>query len=183
MQPKVALIEPKPSSVNYSQVLFEYEIEFTRFALCSDPSKAKILARDVDIDFDPSLFDYVVLVGSEPLKFFTKATRVMDYCGVLLEDKFLPIFSPAMLKFKPEVKHLWEDAKHNIQAYIAGRKVKSEIGVDFIGIQDEVECIAYIQRCIDSPLDYFGIDSETTGLYPRNGYPIGISLCSSNLYM
>jgi DNA polymerase I-like protein with 3'-5' exonuclease and polymerase domains len=35
----------------------------------------------------------------------------------------------------------------------------------------------YIQRCIDSPYDFIGIDSETTGLYPRNGYILGISLC------
>jgi len=174
---RVALIETKQSKTDYIR-LFDNEFEFDRFALSSDPYISKVLKKDVDLVFDPDKYEWVILVGSEPLKFFTKVTQIMQYAGSVVDDKFLPTINPAMLKFKPEAKKIWDDSKNNILAYISGDLRKAEIGgYNFVGIEDTNEAINYIQLCIDAPLDYTGIDTETTGLYPRNGYIMGISLC------
>jgi hypothetical protein len=173
---EIALIETKPSKNDYVR-LFDNEFEFDRFSLTSNPSLSKVLKKDVDLDFNPDAYEWIILIGSEPLKFYTKVTQVMQYAGTIVDDKFLPTINPAMLAFKPEAKKTWEDAKTNILGYIAGTKKKAEINGDkFKGIEDTEEAIEYIQRCIDSPYDFIGIDSETTGLYPRNGHILGISL-------
>ena len=117
---KIALIEAKPSKNDYIR-LFDNEFEFDEFKLCST-SVAKVLKKDVDIEFDPDQYDWVILVGSEPLKYYTKVTQVMQYAGTIVDDKFLPTINPAMLLFKPESNQVWEDAKANILAYISGDK-------------------------------------------------------------
>ena len=173
----VAVIETKPSRNDYVR-LFDNEFEFDRFSLTSDPNLAKVLKKDVDLEFDPDAYEWVILIGSEPLKFYTKVTQVMQYAGTIVDDKFLPTINPAMLAFKPEAKKTWDDAKNNILGYIAGTKKKADINDEkFVGIDTKDETLAYIQSCIDSPYDFIGIDSETTGLYPRNGHILGISLC------
>lgn len=172
----IALIESKPSKNDYIR-LFDNEFEFDRFSLASDPTLSKVLKKDVDLEFDPDAYEWIILIGSEPLKYFTKVTQVMQYAGTVIDDKFLPTINPAMLSFKPEAKKTWDDAKANISGYIGGTKKKADIyGEQFKGIDSTEEAIEYIQLCIDSPYDFTGIDSETTGLYPRNGYILGISL-------
>lgn len=170
---KVALVEAKPSRNQYR----EFTFPFDRLALCSDPSIKKVLKKDVDLDMNPSDYDWVILIGSEPLKYFTKVTQITEYAGTLVDDKFLPTINPAMLKFKPEAKKTWTDALDNILGYISGEKTKAEIDPDRVyGIQDSEKAIDYIQKCLDSKYDFFGVDSETSGLYPRNGHILGISL-------
>ena len=44
------------------------------------------------------------------------------------------------------------------------------------GIQDTEEANEFIRRAIKDPCPYIALDSETTGLYPRDGYMLGISL-------
>ena len=173
----IALIESKPSRNDYVR-LFENEFEFDRFSLASDPTLSKVLMKDVDLEFNPDAYEWIILIGSEPLKYYTKVTQVMQYAGTIVDDKFLPTINPAMLSFKPEAKKTWEDARNNIIGYISGDKKKAEINDEkFVGITTTEGTLDYIQRCIDSPYDFIGIDSETTGLYPRNGYILGISLC------
>jgi len=175
---KIAIVESKPSKNNYVNV-FENAWPFDQYALVSDSSLKKVLKKDVDIDMNPDDYDWIILVGAEPLKFYTKATKVMDYSGTLVDGKFLPLVNPAMVTFKPEVKRVLQSSVYNIKQYISGDKKKAEIGEDFIGIQDEQEAYDYIQQVLDSNYDFFGIDSETSGLYPRDGHILGISLCGS----
>jgi DNA polymerase I-like protein with 3'-5' exonuclease and polymerase domains len=176
----VALIETKPSKNDYVR-LFDNSFEFDRFSLASDPTLSKVLKKDVDLEFDPDAYEWVILVGSEPLKYFTKVSQVMQYAGTIVDDKFLPTINPAMLAFKPEAKKVWDDSKDNILGYISGNKKKADISEEkFVGITTTEEALAYVQACIDSPHDFIGIDSETTGLYPRNGHILGISLCYQN---
>ena len=99
----VAVIETKPSRNDYVR-LFDNEFEFDRFSLTSDPNLTKVLKKDVDLEFDPDAYEWVILVGSEPLKFYTKVTQVMQYAGTIVDEKFLPTINPAMLAFKPEAK-------------------------------------------------------------------------------
>lgn len=171
----VAIIEAKPSRNNYKN-LFP-GIEFDQFSLTSDASLKKVLKKDVDISVSTEDYEWVILVGSEPLKYYTKLSSITEYSGKVVEKKFLPVINPAMLKFKPEVEKTWTESRDNIIKYVTGKLQQTQIdGTKFIGIQDSEEALAYVQAAIAAPYDYIGLDTETTGLYPRNGYVLGISL-------
>ena len=179
--PKVALVETKPSRTDFKQE-FEHAFEFDRFALCSDPNIKKVLKRDCDIDIDVSEYDWVILVGSDALKYFTKINSVTEYSGKLVDKKFLPVINPAMLAFKPEAKKTWDSSKDSIIAYIEGNV--EEVVIDdtiAFGIQDTESCNQFIRDAIAAPSPYISLDSETTGLYPRDGHMLGISLSYDNL--
>ncbi len=174
---KVALVETKPSRTDYRKE-FDGAFDFDQYQLCSDPNIKKVLKRDCDIEINQNLYDWIVLVGSESLKYFTKINSVTEYSGKKVEDKFLPVINPAMLKFKPEAKKTWDDSKQSIIKYISGEI--EEVVIDetiAFGIQDTGDCNDFIQSAIDHDGDFIALDSETTGLYPRDGHILGISLC------
>lgn len=171
---KVALIEAKPSRTNYRDY---FDFPFDRFSLTSNPGLKKVLKKDVDINIDLDEYDWVILVGSEPLKYYTKISSITEYSGKLVEEKFLPVINPAMLAFKPEVRNLWEDSKANVHKFISGEFAAQVISPHtYMGITDTDEAKRYVQAAIDSPNKYVALDSETSALYPRGGYVLGISL-------
>jgi len=175
--PKVALVETKPSRTNFAKE-FDNAFEFDKYELCSDPTIKKVLKRDCDIDINVDDYDWIILVGSDALKYFTKINSVMEYSGKKVESKFLPVINPAMLAFKPEVRRTWEDSKKSIISYIRGEI--EDVVIDesvAIGIQDTEKANEFIKKAIQHPNEYIALDSETTGLYPRDGYMLGISLC------
>ena len=176
MKMKVALIESKPSRNKFFE-LFNNKFQFDSYVLCSNPQVKKVLKRDVDIQFNPDDYDWVILVGSEPLKYYTKINSITEYTGRVVEDKFLPVINPAMLAFKPEAKKSWEESRDNIIAYIAGELKQEKLGSDDIfGITDTDELNKFLQDAIDHENEFIALDSETTGLYPRDAYMLGISL-------
>ena len=61
---KIALVESKPSRNDYVR-LFDNEIQFDKFELCSDPTVKKVLKRDCDIDIIEDDYDWIILVGSD----------------------------------------------------------------------------------------------------------------------
>ena len=173
---KVALVESKPSRQDYVR-LFGNEFQFDRFALCSDPTIKKVLKRDVDLDMNPDDYDWIILVGSECLKYFTKQNSVTEYSGRVVDDKFLPVINPAMLTFKPEAKKTWDESSSNITKYIKGELKQQKLQDDKVyGITDTEELIKFLHKALEAPYDFIGLDSETTGLYPRDGYMLGLSL-------
>ena len=146
--PKVALVETKPSRTNFSRE-FDGAFEFDQYQLCSDPTLKKVLKRDCDISIDTNEYDWVVLVGSDALKYFTKINSVTEYSGKKVEGKFLPVINPSMLAFKPEARKTWEDSKKNIVAYING-EIEDIVIDDNIarGIQDTAEAKAWILNAL-----------------------------------
>ena len=84
--PKVALVETKPSRTNFSRE-FDGAFEFDQYQLCSDPTVKKVLKRDCDISIDTDNYDWVVLVGADALKYFTKINSVTEYSGKKVEGK------------------------------------------------------------------------------------------------
>jgi len=174
--PKVALVETKPSKTNFSKE-FDEAFQFDQFQLCSDPTIKRVLKRDCDISMNPDEYDWVVLVGSDALKYYTKINSVTEYSGKKVEGKFLPVINPAMLAFKPEAKKTWEDSKENIKRYISGEIEDVIINEEIaFGIQNTEEANAFIKQAIGHEGQYIALDSETTGLYPRDGYMLGISI-------
>ena len=173
---KVALIENKPSRQDFVQ-LFNNAFQFDRYALCSDPKIKKVLKRDCDININIDDYDWVILVGSEALKFYTKQNSVTEYSGRVVDEKFLPVINPAMLAFKPEAKKTWEESSTNIAKYIKGELKQEKLGNDkCYGIVDSTEALKFVEQALEAPYDFVALDSETTGLYPRDGYMLGISL-------
>jgi len=175
---KVALIETKPSRTDYRKE-FEGAFDFDQYQLCSDPSIKKVLKRDCDISIDTNEYDWLILVGSESFKYFIKgATSITESSGSKVDDKFLPVINPAMLKFKPEVRKTWEASKSNIIKYIDGdmEDVVIDENIAF-GINTTTGCNKYIMAALAHPNPIIALDSETTGLYPRDGHVQGISLC------
>ena len=174
--PKVAIVETKASKTNFKRE-FDEAFEFDQYQLCSDPTLKKVLKRDVDIEINTDDYDWVILVGSDALKYFTPINSVTEYSGKKVEGKFLPVINPAMLAFKPEARRTWEDSKTNIIGYING-EIEDTVITEYNawGIQDTSEANAFFQAAIDAPSPYVALDSETTGLYPRDGHMLGISL-------
>jgi len=176
--PKVALVETKPSNTKFKNY---FDFDFDRFSLCSDPSLKKVLKRDCDIDMNPDDYDWVILVGSDAMKYYTKLSSVTEYTGKKVEKKFLPIINPGMLSFKPEVKPVWEKSVESIHGYVGGQIQDVVIDSDVaFGIQDTEEANDFIRAAIAEECEYIALDSETTGLYPRDGYMLGISLSYNN---
>lgn len=174
---KVLLVETKPSKNNFSDLKFEYD----RVALTSDSSLKKVLKKDVEIDVSiADDYDWVILVGSEPFKLFTKKSSVMEYCGKVVDEKFIPTINPGMLAFKPEMKPLWQEAVTSINGYVSGQRVTRKYDAsNFQGISDKESAIKYIEEVRAKPYSYIGLDSETSALYPRDGIVLGISLCGA----
>jgi DNA polymerase I-like protein with 3'-5' exonuclease and polymerase domains len=174
---KVALVETKPSRTDYRKE-FDGAFDFDQYQLCSDPNIKKVLKRDCDISIDQTLYDWVILVGSESLKYFTKINSVTEYSGKKVEDKFLPVINPAMLKFKPEAKKTWDESKESIIKYISGEIKEVVIDEEIaFGIDNTGDCNNFIRAAIEHDGGVVALDSETTGLYPRDGHILGISLC------
>ena len=170
----VAIIEKTQSSTNYEKY---FDFEFDRYALCSDSSKQKILKRDVDIEIDIDSYEWLILVGSEPFKHFTKKTSITEYNGKVIEERFLALINPAMIKFRPEAKKSFEEAVESITGYVSGDLVQKSLGEDrCFGIQDSEELHKYLQEALDHPNDFIGLDSETSALYCRDGFMLGFSM-------
>jgi DNA polymerase I-like protein with 3'-5' exonuclease and polymerase domains len=173
---RVALVETKPSRTDFRKE-FNQEFEFDRYALCSDPTIKKVLKRNVDIDFNPDEYDWVILVGADAVKQYCKSASVTDHSGKVVDEKFLPVINPAMVSFKPEVARLWEQSRDSIIGYITGTKKVVKYKTDKIyGIRDSAQLHKFLRDAIAHPNPVVALDSETTSLYPRNGYVLGVSL-------
>src|SRR6056300_428437 len=150
---KIALIESKPSGNDYVR-LFNNEIQF-----------------------DKDDYDWIILVGSECLKYFTNQNSVTEYSGRCIDDKYLPIINPAMLAFRPEAKKTWEESRGNIVKYTQGKLKQQKLGDDkCYGITDSKKLHEFLINARDHANDFIALDSETSGLYPRDGYMLGISI-------
>ena len=170
----IAIVETKPSRNDYVS-LFNNEFEFDQYQLCSNPSVKRVLKRDVDIEFNPDDYEWVILIGSESLKYYTKNGSITEYSGRCVDDKFLPAINPAMLAFKPEAKRTWDESRDNIIKFISG-DLKVEKVDKCYGITESSDLYVFLDNAIDHDNDFIALDSETSGLYPRDGHMLGISL-------
>ena len=140
---QIALIETKPSAQNYDKY---FEFEFDRFALCSDSSVQKVLKRNVDLELNTDDYDWLILVGAEAFKHFTRKTSVTEYNGKIIDEKYLALINPAIIKFKPEAKKNFEEAIKSISQYVSGELKLEKLNEDkCYGIQDKGKCLEFIQ--------------------------------------
>lgn len=168
---KIAIIDKCPSKAEYNRY---FDFDYDHYHLCS-VYMSKLLKKDVDIDVHPEEYDFVILVGAEATKMYTGAS-VTQAAGTLLDGKFLPISNPAMLAFRPEGKPDFERAVSQIKKYISGEITNSSVTGDFQGIENEDDALAFLIEVLDQAKTVVAVDTETTSLYPREGYILGISI-------
>jgi len=169
--PKIALIDKAPNRTRYSDY---FEFEFDHYHMSSVPI-TKLLKKDVDLEVYLEEYDYVILVGAEAAKEYAKITSVTNMAGQLVNDKFIAISNPAMLSFKPEGKPDFQRACDKIHKYIQG-ELKPVATGDYAGISDTKEAKRYLREILDNAQGFVAWDTETTALYPRDGYVLGVSL-------
>ena len=168
---KVALIDKAPNRTRYSDYIpFEYD----HFHMSSKPI-SKLLKKDVDLKFNAEPYDLVILVGAEPAKEYAKITSVTNMAGQLVKDKFICITNPAMLAFKPEGKPDFERALSKIIKFYENSEYNKVLG-DFYGIDDTKKAEQFLQEVLDFGDTFIALDTETTALYPRDGYVLGLSI-------
>jgi DNA polymerase I-like protein with 3'-5' exonuclease and polymerase domains len=185
--PKIAVVDKTPNRQNYSNVFFAGTIPVDVYHLCSDASIKKPTKKNMDIDLNPSEYDFVILVGSEALKEYTRVTSVTDYTGMiapakveLLNTKFIASISPAVLAFRPENKPVMDKTIQRIRHLVSvGETVATG---DWKGITDYTEAKTYLSKVLEAAIagkaPAVAMDSETTALYARKGFPLG--LCFSD---
>ena len=169
---KIAIIDKQPSRNDYKKY---FTFEFDQYHMSSVPVP-KLLKKDVDLVVDLEPYDLVVLVGSEAAKEYAKITSVTNYAGVLVDDKYVCISNPAMLIFKPEGKPDFERSCAKIEDIASGKATNSSTTGDFKGINNAAEAKAFLVEVLNSNASVVAVDTETTALYPRDGYVLGISL-------
>lgn len=171
---RIAVIDKCPSNVKYEKY---FKFEFDLYHLASVKLQ-KVLKKDVDIEINLDNYDYVILIGSEATKNYTKAS-VTEHSGSLVDDKFIPMTNPAVLMFRPEAKPAFERAIEQLEKIITGEVLVDRSG-DYVGIIDEEEAYAWVCELEKDVAEsgVIAVDTETTALYPRDGYVLGISLCA-----
>lgn len=170
---KIAIVDKAPSRNDYSKW---FEFEFDQYHMSSVPVQ-KLLKKDVDLD--PTLlepYDIVILVGAEAAKEYAKVSSVTNYAGLLIDNKWICITNPAMLVFKPEGKPDFERAVSKIHGYIAGTIRDARGYGDFKGVDSSKEALEYLQKVANMEPGIVAMDTETTALYPRDGYVLGLSI-------
>jgi DNA polymerase I-like protein with 3'-5' exonuclease and polymerase domains len=169
---KVAIIDKAPGSTNYA-AYFDFEFENLHM---SDVKIKKLLKKDITLEVNLDDYDFVLLVGSEAAKNYAKITSVTQYQGQLVDGKFLPMINPAMLSFKPDGKPAFAQAAKKINQHVAGTIAETVEG-EYEGIEDEDRAKEYCRMVLEmTDIDTIAVDTETTSLYPRDGYVLGISL-------
>lgn len=169
---KIAVIDKAPSKNKYEQY---FNFDFELFHMSSIPI-TKLLKKDVDLIFDHEEFDLVILVGSEAAKEYAKISSVSNYAGQLMHDKYVCITNPAMLHFKPEGKPDFQRALDKIHKYVAGELSSVSKTGDFKGILDIDEARTFLLEVLEKSTGFVALDTETTCLYPRDGYVLGVSI-------
>ena len=169
---KICIIDKAPSRNKY-ETYFKFDFEL--FHMSQVPI-TKLLKKDVDLEIDLEPYDFVILVGSEAAKEYAKISSITNYAGQLMHDKFICISNPAMLHFKPEGKPDFQRAVDRIHKYIEGSVTNSSVTGKYLGIINTSEALKFIQEVYDNAEGYVAWDTETTCLYPRDGYVLGLSL-------
>lgn len=178
MNPEVAIVEKYPSQYCFDAV---FPFDFDKHSLVAN-KKDKILKKDITLDIDEikNNYKYIIVVGKEPAKFVAGVNSVTEYQGYLVEDKFLPLINPAAVTMRPSLKSGFDKALSDIINTVNDEGVAPIADFNVRGIQDSILIHEYLldlyDRVIAGEINTIAMDTETTALYPRDGYVLGISI-------
>ncbi|ASV43444.1 DNA polymerase I [Vibrio phage JSF12] len=179
-KPKIAVVDKCPSRTDFGKLL-GLDVEVLTM---SSQKVAKLRKADIDLVLDPSKYDWVILVGADALKHYTRHSKVTDYAGKQVSSKdesyhnFLVLNSPGMLFVKPELKPAFDASVEEMKQIINGTKA-AKLETDYSPIQDTKQILEYLQMVYALPVSAvpaIALDSETTGLSARKCQVLGISM-------
>lgn len=179
---RIAVIDKSYNNVRYDKHFGIPELDV--FHMSSEKISGRLLKKHIDLGtpenpFDLEDYDYVILVGAEPFLAYANKRGIQEYSGKRVEhngySNFIASISPAMIHFKPEMKPVFEATVESIHQILQGNEVVAKPG-DWRPITDEKEAEEYIKMVytmVQGPTAY---DSETSALYCRDGYLLGLSI-------
>ena len=179
---KVALIDKSLNQTRYDK---HYGIkDLDVYHMCSKKLSGRLLKKDIDLGTETNPFNledytHVILVGAEPFKQYAGKTGIADYTGKRVSangfDNWIASISPAQLHFKPEMQPVFNETVHNIQLILDGAEKVAKPG-DYRPIRDEDEIVEYVKMVYTMCPGPVAFDSETSALYCRDGYVLGLSM-------
>lgn len=166
----VAIVEKQPSNIRWSQY---FNFKYTPLYLTEEKNNKKLLKKEVTLDIDniKEKFDYIITIGAEPTKWFTGKQEVVNTQGTLIKDKFLPLINPNMLTFKPTLTAYFNQAVERISNIVTNNIL--DVKGDYRLLTTKEELLSYINSITE---DTITVDTETSALYARKGYVLGISI-------
>jgi len=170
----IAVVEKAPSKVNYKEYFdFDFDVHY----LCETNVK-RVLKKDIVLDIEKLKedYDFLILVGADACKHVAKISSVTKNQGYLVEGKYLPLTNPAMLLFKPDGAPAFHKAVENIKRYIEGDNQLDPATAIILETEEEVEALF---NYILENKDIVAADTETSALYTRKGFLLGISVAYS----
>jgi len=171
---KICVVEKYPSNYNYEALLpFDYD----RLSLV-DERMDKVLKKDITLDIDlvKKEYQYIILIGKEASKFVGNISSVTEYQGYLLDEKYLALMNPLAVALRPSLKSSFDKAVNDIIITINNLDNTPNIEVDITALESESAILKYLDEVIEYKPKYIALDTETTALYPRDGYVLGISM-------
>jgi hypothetical protein len=169
---KIAVVEK--NKTGYADPYREYfNFKYDRFQLVNS-NKTKILKRDITLEEDFEDYDLVVLIGKEPCKHIGKIGNVVKYAGHLVNEKYIPMINPVAVKFNPGIKDTLEGALTKLHNHIDGSY--KEILGNYEGITCANRAIKWLKKVLREA-KHVVTDIETSALYSRDGYILGIAMC------
>ncbi|QYC51522.1 putative DNA polymerase [Erwinia phage KEY] len=178
---KIAVVDKSLNNTRYDR---HFGMEVDVYHMSSKKLTGRLLKKDIDLGtienpFDPFDYEYVILVGAEPFKAYAGKTGIADYSGKRVEyngyPNWIASISPAQLHFKPEMKPVFDTTVENIHRILSGNETKAAVG-DYRPIQDIQEAEDYFKMVYTMCAGPIGMDSETSALYARDGYMLGVSM-------
>ena len=181
----VAIIQAKPSKMSINKYFPEIVSghTVTNFSLTDNPDLKKVLVRDTNIQINVQDFDYIILIGTEPLKYFSSKTSITECSGSLVPSNvkrfgehkgMLAITNPFAMIFRPEAKEPFDLALSRITDIINGvSRGKAECFYNSSMISDSL----IFEECDEAErTGVLSMDSETTSFHIHKGHIIGLCL-------
>ena len=170
---KIAIVEK--NKTGYADPYKEYfDFEYDRFQL-TNSNKTKVLKKDITLTETFDDYDFVVLVGKEPCKHLAKIGNVSKYAGYLVEEKFIPMLNPVAVRFNPGIKDTLDGALKRLHAHVDG-SYKENLG-KYEGITCARRAKEWLTQLLrKTTVEDVVTDIETSALYPRDGYILGIAM-------
>lgn len=170
---KIAVVEKRLKS-DYCKEFFNFD--YDRFELTHTDSN-RVLKKDITLDLSVlEEYDYIILVGKEPVKHIAKINDLMKFSGELIDDKYIPIINPIAIKFNPGIKNSLESSLKKLHSHIDG-SYKVDIGV-YTPITRASDAKKWLNNVLRSQVSNVVLDLETSSLYPRDGYILGLAMSS-----
>ena len=178
---KIAIIEKTSATkpINYKK---EFNIDkYDYYSLISNKQE-KVLKSDLNINIEEikNSYDLIILVGKWPLKWFTGSSDTEKYQGNTIDGKFFCVPDPRVIYFKPQMLPDYERSKNNLKDILEGKEA-DKIDWDYFDESREKELLYYLNYLYNN-CSVIACDTETTALYPRDGYVLGIGLSHDESY-